>query len=104
MGFKSKYCMILQIENVIFYQGINFSITIENLIEPTTELTSVSVIGLRIVPKRLPGFFISLRIQHGCMQTCTLLGSQQILKNVLRNIRARYFIFKADLSSVLCKK
>ena len=50
-----------------------------------TESIPIVIGALGTVPKRLPGFLTSLGIPDviGCMQTCALLGSQRILKNVL---------------------
>ena len=49
------------------------------------ETISIVIAVLWTVPKRLPGFLKDLGIPDviGCMQTCALLGTQRILKNVL---------------------
>ena len=50
-----------------------------------TETIPIVIGALGTVPKRLPGFLKDLGIPDviGCMQTCALLGTQRILKNVL---------------------
>ena len=50
-----------------------------------TECIPIVIGALGSVPKRLLGFLKDLGIPDiiGCMQTCALLGSQRILKNVL---------------------
>ena len=50
-----------------------------------TECIPIVIGALGTVPKRLLGFLKDLGIPDviGCMQTCALLGSQRILKNVL---------------------
>ena len=50
-----------------------------------TETIPIVIGALGMVPKRLPGFLIDLGIPDviGYMQTCALLGTQRILKNVL---------------------
>ena len=50
-----------------------------------TECIPIVIGALGTVPKRLLGFLKDLGIPDviGCMQTCALLGTQRILKNVL---------------------
>ena len=50
-----------------------------------TETIPIVIGALGTVPKRLPGFLKSLGVPDviGCMQTCALLGTQRILRNVL---------------------
>ena len=70
-------------EKMVKYSTL--STEIKSTYRVQTETIPIVIGALGTVPKRLPGFFKSLGVPDviGCMQTCALLGSQRILKNVL---------------------
>jgi len=70
-------------EKMVKYSTL--STEIKSTYRVQTETIPIVIGALGTVPKRLPGFLKSLGVPDviGCMQTCALLGSQRILKNVL---------------------
>ena len=70
-------------EKLVKYSTL--STEIQTTYRVQTESIPIVIGALGTVPKRLSGFLKSLGVPDiiGCMQTCALLGSQRILKNVL---------------------
>jgi len=70
-------------EKLVKYSTL--STEIQTTYRVQTESIPIVIGALGTVPKRLPGFLKALGVPDiiGCMQTCALLGSQRILKNVL---------------------
>ena len=70
-------------EKMVKYSTL--STEIKSTYRVQTETIPIVIGALGTVPKRLPGFLKSVGVPDviGCMQTCALLGTQRILRNVL---------------------